>query len=146
MEIGATIYNYFEVISITNNDDRAPFPSQEHPRVWCCYYLFRIENKNTVKLITTFLFRISLFVYLMSLWWFYVVNTFYLRVYCVGHMVKEYSEIERGNPLPPLYGLFLIRSKNSSIDMIVHTTAFATPVVEHWLERYISMSFMFNVQ
>ena len=43
------------------------------------------------------------------------LNTFYLRLYGVRHVVKDHSDSERGNPLP-------------------RTTAFATPVVEHWLE------------
>ena len=30
------------------------------------------------------------------------LNTFYLRLYGVGHMVKDHSDSERGNPLPPL--------------------------------------------
>ena len=29
------------------------------------------------------------------------LNTFYLRLYCVSHMVKDNSDSERGNPLPP---------------------------------------------
>ena len=28
-----------------------------------------------------------------------VLNTFYLRLYGVGHMVKDHSDSERGNPL-----------------------------------------------
>ena len=32
------------------------------------------------------------------------LNTFYLRVYGVRHMVKNHSDCERGNPLP-LHGL-----------------------------------------
>ena len=55
-------------------------------------------------------------------------------------MVKDQSDSERGNPLPPL-GLFPISSKGSFICIIthriIHTTAFVTPVVEHWLERDI---------
>ena len=39
-------------------------------------------------------------------------------------MVKDHSDSERGRPLPP-HG-------------ITHTTAFVTPVVEHWLEREIA--------
>ena len=31
------------------------------------------------------------------------MKTFYLRLYFVGHMIKDYSK--RGNPLPPLYDL-----------------------------------------
>ena len=56
------------------------------------------------------------------------LNTFYLRLYGVGHMVEDHSDSERGNPLPP-QGLFF------PTDWIAHTRAFVTPVVEHWLER-----------
>ena len=70
------------------------------------------------------------------------LNTFYLRLYGVRHMVKDHSDSERGNPLPPHRLLFPISSKGSFIctipDRIVHTTAFVTPVVEHWLEREIA--------
>ena len=57
-------------------------------------------------------------------------------------MVKDHSDRERGNPLPPHGVLFLISSKGyficiTPIDRIIHTTAFVTPVVEHWLEREI---------
>ena len=31
--------------------------------------------------------------------------TFYLRLYGVGHVVKDHSDSERGNQLPPLHGL-----------------------------------------
>ena len=57
-------------------------------------------------------------------------------------MVKDHSDSERGNPLPSLHGLFPISSKGSFIyrltDRIVNITAFATPVVEHWLEQEIA--------
>ena len=43
------------------------------------------------------------------------LNTFYLRLYGVGHMVKEQSDNERGNPLPPHRLLFPISSKGSFI-------------------------------
>ena len=66
------------------------------------------------------------------------LNTFYLLLYGVGHMVKDHSDSERGNLLPPHGLLFLISSMGSFIciipDRIVHTTAFVTPIVEHWLE------------
>ena len=66
---------------------------------------------------------------------------FYLRLYGVRHMVKDHSGSEKGNPLPPPRILFPISSKGSFIctipDRIAHTTAFVTPVVEHWLEREI---------
>ena len=57
-------------------------------------------------------------------------------------MVKDHSDTEIGNPLPPHGLLFLINSKGSFIctipDRIAHTTAFVTPVAEHWLEREIA--------
>ena len=63
------------------------------------------------------------------------LNTFYLRLYGVGHMVKDHSDSERGNPLPPHGLLFSINSKGFYMH---HHTAFVTPVVEHWLEREIA--------
>ena len=69
------------------------------------------------------------------------LNTFYLRLYGVKHMVKNHSDSESGNLLPPHRLLFPISSKGSFIcinhptDRIIHTTAFVTPVVEHWLEK-----------
>ena len=43
------------------------------------------------------------------------LNTFYLRLYGVRHMVKDHSDSERENPLPP-HGLpFSINSKGSFI-------------------------------
>ena len=51
------------------------------------------------------------------------LSTFCLRLYGVGHnMVDDHPNSERGNP---------ISSKGS------HTTAFVTPVVEHWMELEI---------
>ena len=67
------------------------------------------------------------------------LNTFYLQLYGVTHMVKDHSHSVRRNPLTPHGLLFFINSKGSFImhhhtDRITHTTAFGTPVVEHWLE------------
>ena len=39
------------------------------------------------------------------------LNTFYLRLYGVRHMVKDHSDSEKGNPLPPHRLLFPINSK-----------------------------------
>ena len=49
------------------------------------------------------------------------LNTFYLRLYGVTHVVKDYSDSERGNPLPPHGILFSISSKGSFICIIPHT-------------------------
>ena len=71
------------------------------------------------------------------------LNTFYLGLYSVIHMVKDHSDSERENPLPTLGRLFPISSKVVFFYMrhpthkITHTTAFVTSVVEHWLEREI---------
>ena len=43
------------------------------------------------------------------------LNTFYLRLYGVGHMVKNHTDSERGNLLPPHRLLFQISSKGSFI-------------------------------
>ena len=37
------------------------------------------------------------------------LNTFYLRLYGVEHMVEDHSDSERGNPLPPHGLLFPIK-------------------------------------
>ena len=58
-------------------------------------------------------------------------------------MVKDHSDSEKGNLLPPHRLLFPINIKglfymHHPTDRIAHTTAFVTPVVEHWLEREIA--------
>ena len=60
--------------------------------------------------------------------------------YMASDMVKDHSDSETGNPLPPHGLLFPINSKGSFKctipDRIAHTTAFVTPVVEHgWNEK-----------
>ena len=49
------------------------------------------------------------------------LNTFYLRLYGVGHMVKDHSDSEIGNPLQPHRLLFPISSKGSFICIIPQT-------------------------
>ena len=49
------------------------------------------------------------------------LKTFYLWLYGVGHMVKDHSDSERGNPLPPHGLLFPINSKGSFICIIPQT-------------------------
>ena len=64
-------------------------------------------------------------------------ETFYLQLYGVGHMVKDHSNREKGNLLPPLHGLlFPITSKGSFICNRQDTTyiAFVMSIGEHWLE------------
>ena len=47
------------------------------------------------------------------------LNTFYLRLYGVRHMVKDNSDSERVNPLSPHGLLFLISSKGYCICTIL---------------------------
>ena len=49
------------------------------------------------------------------------LNTFYLRLYGVSHMVKNNSDSEKGNSLPPHGLLFPISSKGSFICIIPQT-------------------------
>ena len=62
-------------------------------------------------------------------------STHFIYGYMASDMVKDHSDSERGNPLPPHELLFSI---NHPTYRIAHTTAFVTPVVEHWLEREIA--------
>ena len=52
-------------------------------------------------------------------------------------MVKDHSDSEKGNLLLPYRLLLSINSKDFYMhhptERITHTTAFVTPVVEHWL-------------
>ena len=49
------------------------------------------------------------------------LNTFYLQLYGVRHMVKDHSDSEKGNLLPPHRLLFTINSKGSFICIIPQT-------------------------
>ena len=49
------------------------------------------------------------------------LNTFYLRLYGVRHMVTDHSDSEKGNPLPPHRLLLSINSKGSFICTIPQT-------------------------
>ena len=49
------------------------------------------------------------------------LNTFYLLLYGVGHMVKDNSDSERGNPLLPHGLVFTINSKGSFIFTMLQT-------------------------
>ena len=51
----------------------------------------------------------------------HALNTFYVRLYGVSHMVKDHSDSERGNLLPPHVLLFPISSKGYFICIIPQT-------------------------
>ena len=54
------------------------------------------------------------------------LNTFYLRLYGVRHMVNDHSDSEKGNPLQPHRLLFTIKSKGSFICPF-HQTGYHIP-------------------
>ena len=49
------------------------------------------------------------------------LNTFYLRLYGVRHIVKDHSDSEKGNPVPQHRLLLSISSKGSFICIIPQT-------------------------
>ena len=49
------------------------------------------------------------------------LDTFHLPLYGVRHMVKDHSDSEKGNPLPPHGLLFPINNKGSFICTIPQT-------------------------
>ena len=49
------------------------------------------------------------------------LNTFYLQLYGIRHMVKDHSDSEKGNPLPPHRLLLSFHSKGSFICTIPQT-------------------------
>ena len=49
------------------------------------------------------------------------LNTFYLWLYGIRHMVKDHSDSDKGNLLPPHRLLLLINSKGSFISTIPQT-------------------------
>ena len=61
------------------------------------------------------------------------LNTFYLRLYGVRHMVKYHTDSERGNPLTPLGLLFPINSKGSFICTIPQIGLHLPPPLLHQL-------------
>ena len=68
------------------------------------------------------------------------LTTFCLRLYGVRYMVKDHSDNERENPLPPhvllFQGFFYMYHPT---DRRIYITAFVTPVVEYWLQREIAV-------
>ena len=96
-----------------------------HTEIHTCMHLSIQTNRQTVRYKDTQTYN----------------QTIHLRLYGVRHMVKDHSDSEKGNPLPPHRLLLSIRGffyMHHPTDRIKHTTAFVTPVVEHWLEREIA--------
>ena len=64
------------------------------------------------------------------------LNTFYLRLYGVRHMVKDHWESKRGNPPPPPGLLLMISSKGSFI-CIIPTDKLTNSRMSLWIMSYI---------
>ena len=63
------------------------------------------------------------------------LNTFYLQLYGVGHMVKDHSDSKSGNPLLPhgQQGFFYMHHPTNRI---AHTTAFGNQTLSTgWNEK-----------
>ena len=68
------------------------------------------------------------------------LNTFYLRLYGVRHMVKDHSDSEKGNPLPPHRLLLSINSKGSF--MVDPLSCFSfQPVIYDWCNKGSGMCY-----
>ena len=80
----------------------------------CTYVLYTYIRKYTHTYLSTNL-HTYMQTYGINVLFNDALNTFYLRLYGVGHMVKDHSDSERGNPLPPHGLLFPINSKGSFI-------------------------------
>ena len=84
--------------------------------IFCVYfYIFSSRNEQEGNVLLKegrmFLFNDAL-------------NTFYLWLYGVGHMVSDHLDSERGNPLLPHGLLFLINSKGSFICTIPQVSTY----------------------
>ena len=68
----------------------------------------------------------------------FTLNTFYMWLYRVRHMVKDHSDCEKGNSLLPQVLPFLISSRESYMhhptDRTARTTALVTLGVEQLLK------------
>ena len=69
------------------------------------------------------------------------LNTFYLPLYGVGHMVKDHSDCE-WKPAAATWATSDSQLRffymHHPTDRIAHTTSFVKQVVEYWLEREIA--------
>ena len=65
------------------------------------------------------------------------LNTFYLRLYGVRHVVKDHWDSERGNPLPP-HGLLFPISSNGSFICIKRNVFYLTTHSTHFIYGYMA--------
>ena len=63
------------------------------------------------------------------------LDIFYLRLYGIRDLVKDHSDSQRGNLLPPLRGLHFSISSKGSFICTIPQTGLVTSVIKQWLER-----------
>ena len=85
------------------------------------YHIYVFTNSNVVVRNVSALSRTSPMERKGNVLFNDALNTFYLRLYGVRRMVKDNSDSERGNLLPPYGLLFSIDSKGSFICTIPQT-------------------------
>ena len=61
------------------------------------------------------------------------LNTFYLRLYGIKHIVKDHSDSKSGHPLPTLHGLFFSISKGSFKCIIPRKCFYLTTHSTHFI-------------
>ena len=93
-------------------------------RFLCTKSVFNADNVNIKKIMKEayILFNGTLNTFYLSSDRSFMVDPLsYLQLYGIRHMVKDYPDSERGNPLPPHGLLFPISSKGSFICIIPET-------------------------
>ena len=69
------------------------------------------------------------------------LNTFYLQLYGIRHMIKDQLSSDSGNLLIPLHKLLFFRL---TARVLLYASShrqdstFVTPVVEHWLKQEVA--------
>ena len=88
---------------------------------WCVFRISKLSCKQRFFVITCLSARLEIKRKEGNVLFNNALNTFYLQLYGVRHMVKDHSDSEKGNPLPPHRLLFLINNKGSFICTIPQT-------------------------
>ena len=88
---------------------------------WKAFFFFSVNIKRIIQSFSSVQCFITWGRKEGNVWFNDTLNTFYLRLYGVRHMVKDHSDSEKGKVLPPYRLLFPINSKGSFICTIPHT-------------------------
>ena len=99
------------------------------PRIISClptHVINLVINDNSLEILYIYIYFFNLFFFFKgrkegNVIFNDALDTFYLRLYDVKHMVNDHSDSEKGNPLPPHRLLFTINSKGCFICTIPKT-------------------------